>query len=184
MLTGAEVYARYGSTIAALGDLNRDGYNGEPNFNLFVSSSNCGLVRESSHFCGDLAKESPQKRKWSWWERKCFWRDVLKHVEMVKCVYIFSGRIMRSLLFLMCWDGNTHLLLSSEVLQSLTKPVIKCLLDFRLSKIFVNSVLVLGYYFSQHWKQSNNWSLTLELLSCKNGIYRKIILIRRISIAK
>ncbi|RVE58170.1 hypothetical protein OJAV_G00206530 [Oryzias javanicus] len=27
MLTGAEVYARYGSAIAALGDLNRDGYN-------------------------------------------------------------------------------------------------------------------------------------------------------------
>lgn len=30
MLTGSEVYARYGSAIAALGDINRDGYNGTP----------------------------------------------------------------------------------------------------------------------------------------------------------
>lgn len=29
LLTGSEVYARYGSAIAALGDLNMDGYNGE-----------------------------------------------------------------------------------------------------------------------------------------------------------
>lgn len=28
MLTGSEVYARYGSAIAALGDLDMDGYNG------------------------------------------------------------------------------------------------------------------------------------------------------------
>lgn len=28
VLTGSEVYARYGSAIAALGDLNMDGYNG------------------------------------------------------------------------------------------------------------------------------------------------------------
>lgn len=28
LLTGSEVYARYGSAIAALGDLNMDGYNG------------------------------------------------------------------------------------------------------------------------------------------------------------
>lgn len=28
LLTGSEVYARYGSAIAALGDLDMDGYNG------------------------------------------------------------------------------------------------------------------------------------------------------------
>lgn len=33
VLTGSEVYARYGSAIAALGDLNMDGYNGERDIN-------------------------------------------------------------------------------------------------------------------------------------------------------
>lgn len=50
MLTGSEVYARYGSAIAALGDLDMDGYNGREEDTQMSS----GLSIQVRLVCGSL----------------------------------------------------------------------------------------------------------------------------------
>ena len=51
-LTGTQVFGRFGSTIAPLGDLNLDGYNGERcggNTGALTSSVEQSRIRERNH---------------------------------------------------------------------------------------------------------------------------------------